>query len=251
MNKFVQEGNGTVDDYFLIVGRDFDSIEDVDIIFANMLDEFGDLDEEDVELMFEERFPLIEINEYVMSEEDVAEANRKNRIQQIKIQQEAAKARASYKELQDKYKAGEFKKEPQANQDVSDPFEDAQFVSAATSASRSIESFEFAFGDKQLITVPVKDFVENYTPPTPTEFFGRFYREDESFDTEAYVEAVTLLDNADKIIERLAKAKLAEGGSKFDQGLKNIDFYNGRANAHGAEDKRATTEKSLDAMLGF
>jgi hypothetical protein len=235
-----------------------DSMDDSDIIKLQMAYEYPDLTPDEIEEEFNSKYNVeMDIDEDMLSEEEVASKRKQLEKQQKSIQREMKKmvreAKASLQEMKKDIDFPDILSQLQAgNQPISDDAisqylskqqeqQQGQYQEARKMFEQSIDNGLKAFDG---FTVNYKDEdvqfdgKYNLTPEDKTalqgvlqsfdleSFYGNRYFKDGSYDTKQLAEDVYFLQNRDKIVNSMVTQAVSKAKSDILKSMKNIDYSN-------------------------
>lgn len=235
-----------------------DSMDDSDIIKLQMAYEYPDLTPDEIEEEFNSKYNVeMDIDEDMLSEEEVASKRKQLEKQQKSIQREMKKmvreAKASLQEMKKDIDFPDILSQLQAgNQPISDDAisqylskqqeqQQGQYQEARKMFEQSIDNGLKAFDG---FTVNYKDEdvqfdgKYNLTPEDKTalqgvlqsfdleSFYGNRYFKDGNYDTKQLAEDVYFLQNRDKIVNSMVTQAVSKAKSDILKSMKNIDYSN-------------------------
>jgi len=233
-------------------------MDDADILKLQMAYEYPDLTPEEIEEEFNSKYNVdMDIDEDMLSEEEVASKRKQLEKQQKSIQREMKKmvreAKTSLQEMKKDIDFPDILSQIQAgNQPISDDAisqylskqqeqQQSQYQEARKMFEQSIDNGLKAFDG---FTVNYKDEdvqfdgKYNLTPEDKTalqgvlqsfdleSFYGNRYFKDGNYDTKQLAEDVYFLQNRDKIVNSMVTQAVSKAKSDILKSMKNIDYSN-------------------------
>lgn len=244
IDKWVKETGRGINEWLYVqsVEQNLDKASAADVIKEQMKLSNPDLTNDDVDALFEDRYTLKPIDEDTMDDAEIAAAKKHNRVVELKMKQEADKAKEYIKEQIEKFRVPE-QKQPVAQDEPE--FDEKDFLSRLNGELDGTDEIEFDLGDnvnfKFVIDEEVKKEVRNVTPQS---YIASLMDENGNFDVETFMMHQLVINNAEKLVAYASSQKAASKVEEVVKEMKNVNLESNKKDAN-------FTQKSSDPFAGF
>lgn len=227
INDYIKETGRTMNDWINTQSFDLENVSNEDLLMAHLRDENPELNDEQIEFLYEDSYGKVKIDEDEMDDDEIAKAKKHNSLREIKAIQDGKKAKAHFQEIQEKYRTPV--KEETKQEETENTFDESEYRSSWSEASNGLEGFDveddkgntiFSFNaDKADLEALSKNAV------TPDSLFSeRYATEDGQFNVTKFVEDTFILNNIDKIVRAAMSQAKSEGTEQVVKEMKNTSM---------------------------
>lgn len=238
LNDYVAKG-GNVSEYLRTQTANYDDMDESAIVKASMRFNNPELDNEDVDLLFQDMYKLDEDeyteNEIRLSKIKLKQSAKKAKTELVKFQQENSTPKSHQDAEAEKVQLEENAR--QWSGKVDDSLK--EFKSVDFEINNKGDKFSFELNDKALETV-------SYSTKNLGEFWNRYVNKDGSENITKLARDMAALDNLDSIV-RNAYAQGASGGK--EDVIKDIKNPSYTPESRGDADKPLSMQEQIAAEL--
>lgn len=248
--RFTEEtGRGLWD--FVQTQIDYTKMPDSELAIRSLMESDG-LNRENAEILFQDEFEKIEIDESMMTDSEIATAKRKNAAIDAKIARQANKYRKDMEAKKEKYKLPEDgwvspserqKEEPMSKEEVE------AFSNSMKESLSKLKEFKIEVDKDKAFKFSTAEFLDTNSDSltNPETAFQKFLKDDgETWDTDKLSRAIMLDSYFDKIIKSVYRNAYGQGMKKPVEAGKNLN-YNQDAR-RGAPNASTSNQAEQDAV---
>jgi hypothetical protein len=244
-NEYAKETGRSLNDWIRLqnLSSQISDAKDEDIVRLQYEYDNPHLDPKEAAELFESDFQKLEIDEDVMDEDEIAKAQKHNRLVDIKLKSASVKAKESLNSQVEKYKAPSEQKQESS-------FDAEGFTESYNNyLQNDIEELEFDLGDGQTFSVKVDDNLKQTSISTPEQFLESFVDEQGQWDLEKWSTAMMAVQHIDKILKIAVNQKSSEAKEEIiKKDLKNTSIDTHKRDNNATSASKSPYKTMADAL---